>query len=199
MFLTVLMTLPPEGQDRFLLLWETVRENLVKYVRMKLNGVPTYKDCEDIVEDTFVRVMEQYERYHDKPDEEIKAILIRTCDNLCRNEKTRSRRIGFVPLSADGDGGEIGEASLSGEEVMTPEDLVMSGSNTEHIKVIIRSIPPIQRDILQMKILEEQSYPDIAKELKITENAARQRFRRAREDVIRKLKEEGYEHETNHS
>ena len=120
MFLTVLMTLPPEGQDRFFLLWETVRENLVKYVRMKLNGVPTYKDCEDIVEDAFVRVMEQYERYHDRPDEEIKAILIRTCDNLCSNEKTRSRRIVTVSLSAEEDGGVINEASLSGEEVMTP-------------------------------------------------------------------------------
>ncbi|MBO4219625.1 MAG: sigma-70 family RNA polymerase sigma factor [Clostridia bacterium] len=196
MFLTVLMMLPPEGQDRFFLLWETVRENLVKYVRMKLNGVPTYKDCEDIVEDAFVRVMEQYERYHDRPDEEIKAILIRTCDNLCSNEKTRSRKIVTVSLSPDVDGDEINEASLSGEEVMTPEDLIISESNTEHIKEIIRSLPPIQRDILQMKILEEQSYPDIAKELMITESTARQRFKRAREDVIRKLKEEGYEHET---
>ena len=79
---------------------------------------------------------------------------------------------------------------------MTPEALIISESNIEHIKEIIQSLPPIQRDILQMKILEEQSYPDIAKELKITENAARQRYKRAREDVIRKLKEEGYEHET---
>ena len=82
---------------------------------------------------------------------------------------------------------------------MTPEDLIVSESNTEHIKEIIRKMPPIQRDILQMKILEEQSYPDIAKELKITESAARQRFKRARENVIRKLKEEGYEHETDFS
>lgn len=199
MFLTALMMLPPKGQNRFILLWETVRENLVKYVRMKLIGVPTYKDCEDIVEDAFVRVMEQYEQYQDKPDEEIKAILIRTCDNLCSNEKTRSRKIVTVSLSADGDGNEIDEASLSGEEVMTPEDLIVSESNTEHIKEIIRKMPPIQRDILQMKILEEQSYPDIAKELKITESAARQRFKRARENVIRKLKEEGYEHETDFS
>ena len=196
MFLTVLMMLPPEGQDRFLLLWETVRENLVKYVRMKLNGVPTYKDCEDIVEDAFVRVMEQYERYHDKPDEEIKAILIRTCDNLCSNEKTRSRRIVTVSLSAEEDGDVINDASLSGEDDMTPEDLIISESNTEHIKEIIRSLPPIQRDILQMKILEEQSYPDIAKELMITESAARQRYKRAREDVIWRLKEEGYDHES---
>ena len=50
-----------------------------------------------------------------------------------------------------------------------------------------------------MKILEEQSYTDIAKELKITESAARQRFKRARENVIKKLKEEGYEHETDFS
>ena len=109
MFLPVLMMLPPEGQDRFLLLWETIRENLVKYVRMKLNSVPTYKDCEDIVEDAFVRVMEQYERYHDKSDEEIKAIIIRTYDNLCRNEKTRSGKIVTVSLSADGDGDEINQ------------------------------------------------------------------------------------------
>ncbi len=196
MFLTVLMTLPLEGQDRFLFLWEAVRANLVKYIRWKLDGVSTYKDCEDILEDAFARVMEQYERYSGLPDEEIKAILIRTCDNLCSNEKTRSRRIVTVSLSAEEDGGEINEASLSGEEVMTPEDLIISESNTEHIKEIIRSLPPIQRDILQMKILEEQSYTDIAKELKITESAARQRFKRAREDVIRKLKEEGYEHET---
>ena len=108
-----------------------------------------------------------------------------------------SARLGItVSLSPDVDGDEIDEAFLSGEEVMTPEALIISESNIEHIKEIIQSLPPIQRDILQMKILEEQSYPDIAKELKITENAARQRFKRAREDVIRKLKEEGYEYET---
>ena len=76
---------------------------------------------------------------------------------------------------------------------------MISESNTEHIKEIIRKMPPVQRDILQMKILEEQSYTDIAKELKITESAARQRFKRARENVIKKLKEEGYEHETDFS
>ena len=65
MVLTVLMILPLERQNRFILFWETIRENLVKYVRMKLNGGPTYKDCTDIVEDAFVRVMEQYKRYKD--------------------------------------------------------------------------------------------------------------------------------------
>ena len=199
MFLTVLMTLPLEGQDRFLFLWEAVRANLVKYIRWKLDGVSTYKDCEDILEDAFARVMEQYERYSGLPDEEIKAILIRTCDNLCRNEKSRSRKIGFVSLSEEGNRNEIDETALSGKDIRTPEDLMISESNTEHIKEIIRKMPPVQRDILQMKILEEQSYTDIAKELKITESAARQRFKRARENVIKKLKEEGYEHETDFS
>lgn len=194
MFLSVLMTLPPEGQERFLRLWEAVRANLVKYIRRKLDGVSTYKDCEDILEDAFVRVMEQYGRYGGLPDEELRAILIRTCDNLCRNERRRSGRIGFVSLPAEY--GVTGEDLPAEDTIRTPEDLVVSESNAAHIREIIRTLPRAEGEILQMRILEELSYREIAEQEKITESAARQRFKRAREDVIRRLKEEGYDHES---
>ena len=51
----------------------------------------------------------------------------------------------------------------------------------------------VQREILQMKILERMPYPRIAEELEISEDTARQRVSRARNELIRKLKEAGYE------
>ena len=191
MFLLYLLTLPPEAQDRFFGLWESSRVNLIKYVHGKLSGIQTYKDCEDIVEDAFIRIMERYDSYRDMPDGTLKAIIIRTCDNLCKNERVRGEKIAFT--SAD-DMDDAEEAKLlSDTDSLTPEEIVISEDGVRRIKEILLSMQSVQREILQMKILERMPYPRIAEELEISEDTARQRVSRARNELIRKLKEAGYE------
>ena len=186
-----LMSLPREAQNRFLILWESSREHLVKYVRGKLDGVPTYQDCEDIVEEAFVRIMERYDSYRDLPDGTLKAIVIRTCENLCLNERRRSGRIAFS--SADDPEQSAEAEETAGREERTPEEVVVSGSAVRQIREILLSMPSPQRDALQMRILEEKPYSVIAGELGVSEDTARQRVKRARDELIRRLKEAGYE------
>lgn len=195
MFFLYLMTLPPEAQDLFLVLWESIKENLVKFVSSKMTGSYTYKDCEDLVEEAFVRVMTKYEDYKDKKDEEIKAIIIRTCENLCINERIRSGKITFVSSDIHMENDETGDEHdfQLGTDYTTPEDIVVSEDNERQIERILLKMPEKWRNLLQMRIVEEKSYRDIAKELKINEDAARQRFKRAREELIKRLREEGYD------
>lgn len=195
MFFLYLMTLPPEAQNLFLILWESVKEHLVKYVRGKMTGAYSYKDCEDIVQEAFIRVMNKYDDYKNKDAEEIKAIIIRTCENLCINERIRNGKIAFESADVHRENDETGMEHdyQLGTDYTTPEDIIISEENEKQIRRIILEMPEKWRDVLQMRIVEEKSYADIAKELKLNEAAARQRFKRARAELIEKLREEGYD------
>ena len=195
MFFLYLTTLPSEAQNLFLILWDSIKENLVKYVSSKMIGSYSYKDCEDIVEEAFIKVMEKYDDYKDKEIEEIKAIIIRTCENLCKNEKNRNGKFIFVSADVHREDDESGDEYdyQLGADYTTPEDIVISEGNEDHIRRILFEMPDKWRCVLQMRIVEEKTYKDIAKEMKMTEATVRQRYKRARDELMKRLREEGYD------
>ncbi len=79
-----------EGGERILLLWERYGGALFRYVRRMLGSGSPAMDAEDIVSEAFLRVMERYERYGERTDEQMKALLLRVCRNLSLDERRRS-------------------------------------------------------------------------------------------------------------
>ncbi|MBQ3637321.1 MAG: sigma-70 family RNA polymerase sigma factor, partial [Clostridia bacterium] len=65
----------------------------------------------------------------------------------------------------------------------SPEDFVVSADNIRRMKSVIRSLPPVLREPLEMKIFEDLTSGEIAEELGITEEAVRQRLSRGRAQV----------------
>ena len=114
----------------------------------------------------------------------MKALLLRTCSNLCIDEYRRGKKIEF---SALGDG-EDGPAFLENEPP-APEDLVLSEEAVARLKRIVQSLEGKYREVLEMKILEDLPDADIAEELGIPKATMQTRLMRARRLVIEKWKE----------
>lgn len=68
-------------------------------------------------------------------------------------------------------------------------------SRSAHARLVelIRSMPPGDREVLELRFLLEWSHRDIAGALGITEAAARKRVERSRQRLILRLREEGYD------
>ena len=181
MFTLTLMLLPEEGRDRIRRLWEESGDMLIRSTIRLLGSAATYKDAEDIVGEAFLRLIEHFERYEGRTDEQMKAILLRTCENLSINEYRRGQKIAFTVYD------EEEEESVT-EAAPAPEDLLLSDECIGRLKAIIRSLDAKYREVLEMKILEELPDDVIAAELGIPRGTVRTRLMRARRLVIEEWK-----------
>ncbi len=193
------MTLSEEGRNRVLSLWQEYCAALLRYAKKELgqsspSGGP-YGEAEDIVSEAFERLMSHYERYENLTDEQIKSILIRTVRNLAVDAYRRRKRLP-VPLSvSEPDGDDAPDSPPRNPERQqleerTPEEVVVSEDNIRRMKVMIRSLTPALRDVLEMRLIEERTNREIAEELGIPESVVRQRLSRARKALKNKWEEE---------
>ena len=185
----LLMTLEEEEQNRILALWQRYGTALVRYARRELGTASSCRDAEYMVSEAFERLMIRYERYGGRTDEQIKGLLLRIVANLCRDEHRRRKRIEITSLYEEA---QDVMRPQNGTEMAdpTPEELVVSEDNLRRMKEVFRSLPPIYRDVIEMKLLEELSDREIARELGIAEGTVRQRLSRARKAVIQKWEAE---------
>ena len=183
----LLMTLEEEEQNRILALWQRYGTALVRYARRELGAASSCRDAEDMVSEAFERLMVRYELYGGRTDEQIKGLLLRIVANLCRDEHRRRKRIEITSLNEEAQ--DVMRLE-NGARDPTPEELVVSEDNLRRMKAVFRSLPPIYRDVIEMKLLEELSDREIARELGIAEGTVRQRLSRARKAVIQKWEAE---------
>ena len=183
--LMLTLTLLPEGErDRIGRLWAEYGSALIRFSYDRLGGAATYKDAEDIVSEAFIRLIEHFERYEGRTDGQMKALLLRTCSNLCIDEYRRGKKIEFSALGDEEDGPAFPE-----NEPPAPEDLVLSEEAVARLKRIVQSLEGKYREVLEMKILEDLPDADIAGELGIPKATMQTRLMRARRLVIEKWKE----------
>lgn len=164
-------------------LWEKYARGLLGYTRSLMSGGALYKDAEDIVGEAFLRLMDRIGRggYADKEDEELKRILMRICRNLVIDEQRRAGRVRMESFD-DYPGEEEPDPSP------TPEEIAEERDEARRARAVLISLPPEQRCILEMRLVEGLSFAQIAKELGITENNAAVRFFRAKEEAARRLR-----------
>lgn len=187
MLFLYLETLTEEDQNRFWNIWEKNQKNLLAYVQCKLYGVQTYKSAEDVVSDSFLALMTHYERYYELPDEKIKFLLIKICENNIKNIVIRSQKVSMDSLTYDNDDdGEFTEIEIS-DGSQNPEELTISEDTVAKIERIVISLDAKYRDVLQLKLFVGLGDDLIAEALKITKENVRQRYRRGRKMIIKEL------------
>ena len=182
MFSIVFMTLSDEGQNRVLALWRGNGAALVRYARNELGASVSWDEAEDIVSEAFEKLMTCYERYGDQTEEQMKGLLFRIVRNLCMDTHRRRKRVSAVSSDAEF---IPAEEKDSFELIMdpSPEDLLISEENVRRMKAIFRSLSPALRDVLEMKLNEEMTDGEIARELHISKRLVQQRLSRARKIV----------------
>ena len=194
MFVLLLMTLSDDEQSRIRILWQENGSALVRYARKELGPSVSQAadEAEDIVSEAFAQLMTHYERYGGRTDAQMKGLLFRIVRNLCMDAHRRRKR-GSAVLS---DAEFIPDEEKDSFALImdpSPEDLLISEENIRRMKAIFRSLSPALREVLEMKLNEEMTDGEIAKELHITKHIVQQRLVRARKAV--RIKWEAEEHE----
>ena len=194
MFAILLMTLSDDEQSRIRILWQENGSALVQYARKELGSSVSQAadEAEDIVSEAFARLMTHYERYGGRTDAQMKGLLFRIVRNLCMDAHRRRKRESAVSSDTE----FIPDEEKDSFALMmdpSPEDLLISEENIRRMKAIFRSLSPALREVLEMKLNEEMTDGEIAKELHITKHIVQQRLARARKAV--RIKWEAEEHE----
>ena len=192
MFSILLMTLSDDEQSRVISLWLENGSALVHYARKELGPSGSRDEAEDIVSDAFERLMTRFERYGGLTDVQLKGLLFRIVRNLCMDAHRLRKRTSAFQSDVEFDSDEMNDFIADNGEP-SPEEALVSEENVRRMKAIFRSLSPALREVLEMKLNEEMTDGEIAKELHISKRLVQQRLARARKTV--RIRWEEGEHE----
>ena len=137
--------------------------------RIALNGCKNDMDAEDVVQNTFMKLLEKEECFAD--DEQAKFWLIRVAMNECKSLwRTSWRR------------------KVTSMEDLSAEPAFVMPEKSE-LYYAVRELPVKYRQVVHLYYFEDYSVREIANIMKLSETAVQNRLLRARQKLKEKLKE----------
>ena len=140
-------------------------------------------DAAELTQETFVKVLENIDKFQGKSS--FYTWAFRIAVNLTLNHCRRHARIGFRSL--DDEEGRVGEHAtgvlkeyLSDEKVADPASVAQDQELTEIVMSSLMKLDEDHRTIIVLRDLEGMSYAQIAKVLDIEVGTVRSRLSRAR-------------------
>lgn len=172
-------------------------------LRLAMAYVPSRAVAEEVVQETWVGVLEGLSRFEGRSS--LKTWIFRILTNRAKTRGQRERR--YEPMGLGGDSGD----NLDGPAVdpdrflksgyfvdhwvsqpnawedKTPERLLLSKETRAQIEKAIEALPPTQRQVITLRDSEEVSSQEVCNILDITETNQRVLLHRARSKVRRTL------------
>lgn len=172
-------------------------------LRLAMAYVPSRAVAEEVVQETWVGVLEGLSRFEGRSS--LKTWIFRILTNRAKTRGQRERR--YEPMGLGGDSGD----NLDGPAVdpdrflksgyfvdhwvsqpnawedETPERLILSKETRAQIEKAIEALPPTQRQVITLRDIEEVSSQEVCNILDITETNQRVLLHRARSKVRRTL------------
>ena len=137
--------------------------------RIALNGCKNDMDAEDVVQNTFMKLLEKEECFAD--DEQAKFWLIRVAMNECKSLwRTSWKR------------------KVTSMEDLSEEPAFVMPERSE-LYYAVRELPVKYRQVVHLYYFEDYSVREIAGIMKLSETAVQNRLLRARQKLKEKLKE----------
>ena len=140
-------------------------------------------DAEDAVQDACLRA---YRAYHQLAGDSPKPWLLAIVRNVCYRRLQDRRRFGNV-VSLDevlGGGGHDPALTAPGH---TPEQAAVHAAETAGLAAAIAGLPPVFREVIVLRELEEMSYREIADVIGAPIGTVMSRLSRAREELRQRL------------
>lgn len=159
------------GNRRKYVFYITAEEMYERYKGMMMHiaadVLGTWDMAEDVVQTSFVRIINVWDRIEHRSESESKAL----CAIVARNVARDILRKGSTnPLPED-------YAEIGGYE---PQEMLINKENMSRLMNCIESLNPIYRDVMLMKFYLEYGNHEIAKLLDISEELVRKRIERGR-------------------
>lgn len=134
------------------------------------------QDAEDLVQDTYLRLWQKRDIL--PPESETDAYLITVVKNLFYDRQRKMQ----IDTRAD-----IDKVSDPVDDD-NPEDLLVQSSENQRVMKAIDDLPPGERKILSMHVIESKSYTELEQETGLKQNYLRQIVMRAKNKLTDKLK-----------
>jgi RNA polymerase sigma-70 factor, ECF subfamily len=164
-------------------------------VRLALQYVPSRAVAEEVVQETWIAVIEGIDRFEQRST--LKTWLFRILVNIARSHGVKEHR--SIPFATHADIEEEpavdprrfrrfalhgrGQWKLPPQQWNDPEQRALAGETFEVIQRAVERLPPEQREVLTMRDLLEWSASEVCDALEITEGNQRVLLHRARSKV----------------
>lgn len=174
-------------------------------LRLAMAYVPSRAVAEEVVQETWVGVLEGLSRFEGRSS--LKTWIFRILTNRAKTRGQRERR--YEPMGLGGDSGDNPDGPAvdpdrflksgyfvdhwvsqpNAWEDETPERLLLSKETRAQIEKAIEALPPTQRQVITLRDIEEVSSQEVCNILDITETNQRVLLHRARSKVRRMLEQ----------
>jgi RNA polymerase sigma-70 factor (ECF subfamily) len=167
---------------------ELMKRNLSASFKLALSILKDRQEAEDEVQNSYWnawRYLGQFQR-----GSKFSTWISRIVINHCLMRLRKARRASFLYLDEGAAEGEVRQIELpSGEP--TPEVECGNAETSGILQREIRRLPPLLRNVLVLRDLEELPMDDIAGQLGISIVAAKSRLLRARMELRRRMSQNG--------
>lgn len=150
--------------------------------KIAFNILHNRTDAEDTVQNSIIKVIDSLEKIRTLDSTEIEYYLSVMTRNTALDMQRKTNRLPESNVMEELDGME---ADISVEEA------ALMNINTERIKEALRRLPEQEYEILFLNLQVGLSPSEIAEQLGITSNTARQRIFRAKNNLKKELEKEG--------
>ena len=141
-------------------------------------------DAEDVMQNALMRA---YKSLDFCREDSARQWLVRITRNVCYDWLTVNQRLpkGFADVDClDQDGANYTHDAF-GQTVATPEELMQRQRVRDRVNDMIAALPPVFREVVVLRELEDFSYHDIAEILGVPVGTVMSRLSRARAAMIK--------------
>jgi RNA polymerase sigma-70 factor, ECF subfamily len=137
------------------------------------------EDAEDWAQECLVRVHRQLGRYD--PEQPFAPWLLRVVANTCINlAKTRTRRQGRLELGLSEEDDYVAPDA-------DPAQVALAGDEARRVRAAIEGLPPLLRQAVVLRVLEELSFRELAEVLGVPLQTAASQVRRGLMQIRERL------------
>lgn len=171
------------------LLKKLVNEHSDRLYAIAYSYLKNHHDAKDVVQDVFISVYKNIEKFYDLERDETAALLVKYTRNRAIDcIRHKKRRPDTIPLSYEIEGEE--EVYEIPDLTNIPEEKYLEKEALEKIAAFLETLPEAQRDTLVLKYKYGFTSKEIADSLKVSESVVTSRINRAKSKVLEFLKGE---------
>lgn len=154
---------------------ELMRRNASTSFRLALSVLKDRQEAEDEVQNSFFNAWKSLGRFQSQSRF---STWFRTI--VLNQSLMRLRAVKRANLQSLDDGGDQDRPREYPTKEKSPEAKLSTDQMTSRLRVEVQKLPPLMREVLVLRDLEELSIEDVASRLEITESAVKSRLSRAR-------------------
>lgn len=151
---------------------------------VRMGCTPRGRDPEDVVQEVFVKVYQNIQRYQERPAGSFSTWLFTIARNHCISLIRQRRTAGhWVALE------EAGEDGLVDDTAQGPVDSLARSERAGHVAEAVQLMPEPMRTALILRYYQDMGFTEIARILGCKEGTAKTRVTRAKQALARLLQD----------